>query len=456
MLQDVIEKWGGKEVTPLEVYTDIFKLGEGYIQRYNQESSNLKANPLGYWKSDTSKTGHYRVFFEDTFAETLEEMQRADFSIVNGITYFGRRNTQNHASKMFALIFDLDGVTDSTLNAFFSGANVKEVKVYPIPNYVCLSGHGVHLYYVMEEPVNLYPNIKIQLKNFKYALTEKMWNPYTSTLETIQYQGINQGFRVIGGKTKDKKGTVRAFLMNTHPYNLKQLGEYILPEYRIDEEKIFKESKITLEQAKEKYPQWYDRVILNKDKHRKKWDIAEKVHGDNPYALYDWWKRQIEVGATYHHRYFAIMCMAIYGVKCGVPEDRVRKDAYSYIPFMNAISPDNPFTVADVDSALECYDDRYATFPIDDIQKLSDIRIEKNKRNGQKQADHLEEIRAIRDIRMKRKGKKWTDGNGRKPKDDIVKNWQQAHPNGRKADCIKDTGLSPKTVYKHWQNKSED
>ena len=449
MLHEIIEQYGGKPVTPLEVYSDIFKLGEGYIQKYNQGSNELKANPLGYWKNDSSKTGHYRVFFEDTFEETLAEMQRADFSIVNGITYFGRRNTQNHASKMFALIFDLDGVTDSTLNAFFSGAFTKDFKVYPVPNYVCLSGHGVHLYYVLEEPVSLYPNIKIQLKNFKYALTEKIWNPYTSTLETRQYQGINQGFRVIGGKTKDKTDIVRAYQVNTHPFTLTQLGEYILPEYRIDEQKIFKESKITLEQAKKQYPQWYERVVQNKDKHRKRWDIAEKVHGNNPYALYDWWKRQIELGAKYHHRYFNIMCLAIYGVKCGVPEEQVRKDAYSYIPFMNNIAPDHPFTIADCDSALECYDDRYATFPIDDIEKLSDIRIERNKRNGRKQAEH---IKLMNFVREELNGNKhWQ---GRKPKGDIVKQWQAEHPTGKKSECRRDTGLSRPTIDKYWQNKS--
>ena len=448
MLQDIIEKWGGKEVTPIEVYTDIFKLGEGYIQKYNQESGNKVANPLGYYKSDTSKTGHYRVFFEDTFRETLEEMQRADFSIVNGITYFGRRNTQNHASKMFCLIFDMDGVTDSTLNAFFSGAHVKEYKVYPIPNYVCLSGHGVHLYYLFEEPISLYPNIKIQLKNFKYALTDKIWNQYTSTLETKQYQGINQGFRVIGGKTKDKTDIVRAYQVNTHPFTLKQLGEYIPEEYRIDEEKIFKESKITLEQAKKQYPQWYERVVQNKDKSRKKWDISEKVHGNNPFALYDWWKKQIESGATYHHRYFSIMCLAIYGVKCGVPEEQVRKDAYSYIPFMNEIAPEHPFTVADCDSALECYDDRYATFPIDDIEKLSDIRIEKNKRNGRKQAEHLKRCRALQTVDYP--DGEWRNTKGRKSKQLDVQMWRALHPNGKKIECHRDTGICRPTIDKYW------
>ena len=67
-----------------------------------------------------------------------------------------------------AIIFDLDGVTPKSLNAFLNGAF--EADAYPIPNYIALSGHGVHLYYLFEYAIPLYPNIKMQLKAFKYAI----------------------------------------------------------------------------------------------------------------------------------------------------------------------------------------------------------------------------------------------------------------------------------------------
>ena len=107
----------------MAVYTDMFSLGTGEIQKNGEEKGQFKANPIGYWKNGQSK-GHYRVFFDDTFEETLKELQEADFAIMNGLTYFGRKNLQGHASKMYAMIFDLDGVTDKTLNAFLSGAFV--------------------------------------------------------------------------------------------------------------------------------------------------------------------------------------------------------------------------------------------------------------------------------------------------------------------------------------------
>ena len=440
MLEDVLREWGASEVTAMEVYSDIFSLGDGLIQRSGDESRNGKSNPLGYWKDSHTQKGHYRIMFDDTFEDTLRELQEADFAIINGVSYFGRKNLQASANKMYALIFDLDGVTDSSLNNFMSGAIRAEA--YPVPNYIALSGHGVHLYYLFEDPVPLYPNIKIQLKSLKYALTEKLWNEYTSKEKKIQYQGINQGFRPIGGKTKIDGVRVRAFRVNNHPFTLSQLCDYVSDEYRIDESKLYKESTMTLDQAQKKYPEWYQKRVVEGDSTRGHWTCKRD--------LYDWWKRQIRVGASFHHRYFNIMCLAIYAVKSGISEEELRSDAMGLIPFMNDIYPEESFTEVDVESALECYDERYCTFPIDDISKLSGIQIKKNKRNYQKQRDHLEEARAIRDIRSRRRGETWDAHNGRKSRRAEVIQWRSDHPEGIKADCIRGLKIDRKTVSKYW------
>ena len=34
-----------------------------------------------------------------------------------------------------------------------------------------------------------------------------------------------------------------------------------------------------------------------------------------------------------------------------------------------------------------------------------------------------------------------------------VQEWRQQHPEGRKADCHRDTGLDPKTIRKWWDRK---
>lgn len=45
MLSDVIERYGGKKIDPLDVYKDIFRIGEGFIQK-EYEKGGFKANPI--------------------------------------------------------------------------------------------------------------------------------------------------------------------------------------------------------------------------------------------------------------------------------------------------------------------------------------------------------------------------------------------------------------------------
>ena len=86
---------------------------------------------------------------------------------------------------------------------------------------------------------------------------------------------------------------------------------------------------------------------------------------------------------------------------------------------------------------------------IEFISEKTNIPLQRTKRNGRKRAEHVKLMNYIRD--EINNNKNWRDGSGRKPKADIVRQWQAAHPGGMKADCIRDTGLDKKTVYKWWE-----
>ena len=144
------------------------------------------------------------------------------------------------------------------------------------------------------------------------------------------------------------------------------------------------------------------------------------------------------------------MCLAIYAKKCGISRETLEADAFSLVELLDRRSEteQNRFTRQDTLAALEMYNDSYIRFPINSISSLTSIPIEKNKRNYRKQQLHLEIARATKKI-MVAAGESENKG-GRKPKGELVSSWQQQHPNGKKADCIRDTGLSDKTVYKYW------
>ena len=51
--------------------------------------------------------------------------------------------------------------------------------------------------------------------------------------------------------------------------------------------------------------------------------------------------------------------------------------------------------------------------------------------------------------------KNWRKGNGRPNKLYEIAVWRTAHVDGKKAECIRDTGLSKPTVYRWWRYLDE-
>ena len=147
------------------------------------------------------------------------------------------------------------------------------------------------------------------------------------------------------------------------------------------------------------------------------------------------------------------MVLAIYAKKCGIPYDELEDDAMGLVDVMERLTDDesNHFTEADVLCALEMYNDNYFTFPIDAIEKFTDIRIERNKRNGRKQVLHLARMRALQAFDDNANGTNWRDGNGRKSKQAAVEDWQRRNPDKRKCDCARELGISRPTIDKYWQ-----
>lgn len=394
-----------------------------------------------------------RIMLNDTWADDYRDyVECNEMTLCSGLTYHSRSNKLQYAQTMNALIFDLDGVGLRELQLIFKRMQYDgtQIRSIPTPTFIVLSGGGLHLYYVFNEPIALYPNIKLQLKALKYDLTFRMWEyKATSRVKSIQYQSIAQGFRMVGSINNKYGNTVTAFRIGGK-VSLEYMNSYAdKPENRVDVTRSFRPSKVDMAAAAELYPEWYQRVVVEGNKRPKKWDIAGKVHGDNPYALYDWWKRQVFL-IKGGHRYYYLMCLVIYACKCDVPKKQLKADMQEMYDILKLIDHENPFTLEDVDSALECYSKDYYNFTIADIELLTDVRIERNKRNGRKQADHIKLMNFVRD--EINHNTNWRDGNGRPSKQQIVYEWLLQHPFGKKIECERDTGLSRHTVLKWWNS----
>ena len=394
-------------------------------------------------EEDPDRTYRRRIMLNDTWEDDYMNYVECNHqTLCSGLAYRDKKNRLENAQQMNALVFDLDSVGENELeNLLLRMSKKPGLRTLPEPTFIVMSGTGLHIYYVFDRPVALYPNIKLQMKALKYDLTFKMWEyKATSKEKQIQYQSINQGFRMVGSINDKYNLPVIAFKIGDK-VSLDYVNSYVdVKENMVDVNRQFRPSQYSKEEAREKFPEWYERVIVKGDKRAKKWDIKRD--------LYDWWLKQ-SYKVKGGHRYFYLMCMVIYAFKCNIPKEEVEEDMNEKFEELKDIEHSNPLTKEDLYTALEVYHREYYNFTIDDIEKLTDIRIERNKRNYQNQKDHLEEARMIRDLRMSRQNKNWWDNSGRPSKENIVKEYIEKNPDDNPTEIARALNISRPTVYKY-------
>lgn len=442
------------EVTPKEFYDDIFP--DEDLERPGH-ADDRRANMIITY-SVKSANGKASFRNEVVFAgkEGLKHADRSVFALCGLCTFSGRRRTAKNAYKCYGFAFDLDGVGKEECETFLLGVEIKKL---PCPQYIVNSGHGLHLYYLFPQPVPLYPSVRDYLQRLKTALTRVVWTNETSYIKSRpdkdmrDYLGIYQNMRMPGSCSKIGRGKARdKYLVTAYRYNtyegarssLSYLNQWVPESARVPDSADYSEwdaDRLTLDQAREEYPEWYQKRIVEK-KPPGQWVFDR--------GLYDSWIRRIKEQARDGTRYNCIAVLFIDAIKCHIPFDEVMKDALSLVEPFNerTVKPDNEFTVDDVQAASKYYKRSFARYPICAIEAKTHIMLPRTKRNGRTQAVHMQIISSTRDI-LHPDGS-WREGNGRKPKQEIIAKWRAEHPTGRKADCIRDTGLSKPTVYKWW------
>lgn len=458
-----------------------YKAGQPY--RYNALMQAVySVEPDASRKNDSGRRSKTWVVVGDATSDedikvcgwdSLEElMGRYKFVVTTPATYVGRRRFKSNARYLYALAFDLDEVGVSELSEVI---HQQTIGMTPQANIIVNSGDGIHLYYILAKPMPLYPKVYETLTSVKKALTRLIWNKATSRTgedNQVQIQPIIQPFRVPGSKSKHGDvvtawhnadaplHTIESLNRFASKPTLKYLNSGVSQEEAKALDKgSYSTNRLTKARAKELYPEWYQRRIVE-GAPRKTWSVHR--------GLYDWWKNMLweNEKVAVGHRYHCIMFLAVYAKKCNVPFEELKRDALKLVPRMEALTGNTGrhFSVQDALDALKAYKDSSETYPRQLIEDRTGLRIDPNKRNYQKQTDHLEVARAIRDVKTKQRGmKSWDENNGR-PKGSIVlaedspqyakvQEWRRNNPQSKnKSLCARETGLSRPTVRKWWQS----
>lgn len=375
------------------------------------------------------------------------------FALINLCTYFGKGKNRI-PSICFGLAIDLDYVRLNELEYLFGMIESDEI---PTPTYLVNSGAGIHLYYLFEQPVPLKDTaVQAYLTKMKYQLTCKAWNYYTSLDEDIQYQGIYQDMRIPGSWSKLGYANkyrcsyiIKAFKTGKR-VDLTHLAGYCDVLGNIEDyASLSTTPKISLAEAKEKYPDWFRRVVE---------EGQEKGYYVQSRGLYEWWRRIITAPTPTNgdeqtrtsregNRFYCISVLFVMAFKCGMPLEEVTQDALSLIDFMNTREhhPNNDFTEYDVMCATIFYSSKYVRWGNRGVSKHCTILLppSTSRRNGRSQTEHLKRAGILRKLSS-------YENNGRPSVEHIVKEWREKNPDGKKAQCVKETRLSKPTVLKWW------
>lgn len=442
-----------EKVSPREFYADIFDPAD--MERRGCPEDG-KANPIiaiTYRKGEKKYMRNELVFAD---LDAIDNAKGNEFAICSLCSYSGRRRTAKNAYKLHGIAIDLDGVGKREIETFYMGVNLK---ILPTPTYVVNSGHGIHVYYIFENPVPLYPKLITWLQRLKTGLTYAVWTRETSTYKPAerQFQGIYQGFRMPGSCSKIGKGKARTKYPVTayrwwRKVSIEYLNGFVEEKYRMPVMPDYSsyewadEEHLTLEEAKEKYPAWYEKRIVRGEKPGR-WTANE--------GLYYWWLNKIqETGnARDGNRYNCIAVLFIMGVKCLIGKDYVLEDALGLVPMLNelTIRPDNEFTEDDVLHASKYYADQYVYYSINAIEARTGIKIKRRKPKEEliytNKDDQLEYAR-LRKSQKKRRGE--MNAEGRPAKAAQVQAYRAEHPDANVSEVAKALGISRTTVYKWW------
>lgn len=376
----------------------------------------------------------------------LEKCINSHFALCNMIAYYGKERRKEHGYDCRGFAFDLDGVGIDELRLLCMGF---DEGIIPIPTYLVSSGHGMHLYYVFEKPVPLNTAKNIQsLNELKKRLTDVIWTRETSMYNKRQYQNIYQSYRMVGswtklakGRTKRTKFIVEAFETGKK-VDLTYLSRFV-DDFELDIDLVA--DRLTLEEAKEMYPKWYQNRIVEKQPPKPSGKITQAR------GLYDWWKQLLFKSEVAYdgNRYYSLCVLFAMGFKCNIPFEEVKADAYSLKDMFESrtINPDNHFTDKDIEKAMEFYNHQSAKLSNKGIEEMMGISLKpyiKTRRNGRTQKEHLERARILR-VNLGS-----YENVGRPSKEALVREWQATHPGGTKLECRKELGISRPTINKYW------
>ena len=360
-----------------------------------------------------------------TIEEALERSIGRNDMLLGGSTFFNGFVSKATAKDIYAFIIDMDNVyAGILLLAFKNEWRRVHGEFAPLPTYIVNSGTGLHLYFVLDKPL---PHLRRQwlaIDRLYRNLAKLETTGYNYLHKSVQWFG--QDFRIAGGCGKD--GWENTVYRVGEKWDADRLAASVGVDFQFKYD------------ADANPPQPKKKKKSGTFQKRKGYYLNQRVYETSVERC----RNETHEG----NRYLSMCALTVLAWKCKVSEEQLRHDLLSLLPDYNKAGVTRLVKPKEIESAMKMYNELAIDTPRERTEDWLGWKFVGARRNGRKQAVHLKVARAVRDALHE----DWREGNGRPTKAQIVKEWRMEHPDGRKIDCERETGLSRPTVLKWWNN----
>ncbi|MBQ2106836.1 MAG: hypothetical protein II253_07970 [Lachnospiraceae bacterium] len=436
---------------------------------------------------DGELDGNYKVLLTEYDAEDGNKMHKVDVEDImdylhlNDVAlspclFYSNWRRKKLLNYIGAFVLDIDKLRPAQLQRFFTLFDDGRLLT---PSFIANSGSGVHFYYVLDKmlPCDVGRNeannlIAEEIYKCLYddVIKKENW-------KDAQRHWIGQDYRVVNSRTKlnqvsqiFKVGEVYAIEQLISHYGIdidrkkryatKSMIEYannIAQELKIDHPD-YSSYSATFEFIKENK----DDAFLARKARREKRALKQKAGKKKAKKPQTWYKKTLSYMMDHTQpgfRFSALKALAIIAYK-----EKVSRE--TFFADIDALSANwetrdwkgDDFNTRNLEAIARLYDNaaQYANTSSETLEEWLGYEFKRigAKRNGRKREDHIKFMNLIRD--ELNGNKNWRNKNGAPTKQQIVLEWRELHPDGRKIDCIRETGLSKPTVYKWWNGEVDN
>lgn len=388
-----------------------------------------------------------------------------------------RKKLLNYVS---AFVLDIDKLRPAQLQRFFE--LFKEQRLLT-PTFIANSGSGVHFYYLLDKMLPI-DSVNHEANNLiSEEIYARLYNDVKNKekWKDAQKHWLGQDYRVVNSKTKLNQ-TSRIFKVG-EVYTIEQLIEHYGVE--IDRGKRFA-SKGMIKYAGNiaktlgvDLPDFsdaaatYEFIRENKDaawaaRQERREKLAQKQakkkrKTDTTKKNGTWYQKTLIYSRDHTQagfRFSSMKALALIASIESVPRDVFINDIRELAAYWATFDwKGDEFNQRNVEAIIRFFGKaggyKAKSETLEEWLGYEFKRIGR-KTNGRSQKDHLERARKVQEVDYPNGEWRYRGGRpkGNSEPKQIVLKWREARPDGRKCDCIRETGLSKPTVYRWWEEQT--